>query len=292
MVCTYNGRRWIAEGLEALARQTVNPSEYEVIVVNDGSTDGVEGVLGPFAERCGNFRVISYQPNRGLSTARNIGWQTAQGELVLYIDDDAVADVDWIERIAGEYSPQVDGVGGYARPYIPDVFSLYDQGAAIVVYGADAERLDGAGGLNMSFKRRVLEEIGGFDARFTHIADDADMNRRLTAAGYRLKVVTGITVRHRSATSLRAFCQKKFKRGKLGFDFSKKYGQKWVLPRSLAGMVLAIVNVPRNVAFGVRTARVEKRGDLALHFAALAALERLCISSGRFVAAWGDGGRR
>ena len=92
VVCTYNGGRTLHECLSKL--QELDYPDFEVIVVNDGSSDDSAGIAAEFP-----FRVIT-TPNRGLSAARNTGWQSSSGDIVAYIDDDAYPDVHWLRYLA------------------------------------------------------------------------------------------------------------------------------------------------------------------------------------------------
>ena len=112
IVCTYNGARTLAECLYGLHK--LNYPNFEVIVVNDGSTDNSAAIATEFG-----VRVISTD-NRGLSSARNTGCEAATGEIVAYIDDDAYPDPDWLTYLAASFSrarsPMPAAVGG---PNIP-----------------------------------------------------------------------------------------------------------------------------------------------------------------------------
>lgn len=275
VVCTYNGEKIIEECLQSLLSQNIPKDKYEVIVVNDGSTDNVEEVVRRFMRNHTNARLISCASHKGLSAARNLGWKEAKGDFVFYIDDDAVADEDWVTRVAGDYTDDVAGVGGYSRPYSANKFSLYEQARTFVTYGLHAEKVDGAGGLNMSFRKEVLREIGGFDPRFTSVADDADINRRLTILGYRLKVVPSISVRHRGPKGLWDFCVTKFKRGKGNYLFLKKYSLVRPFLDVVGDLIMSVARFKGSFRIGTQMAELINRTDVSTTFGFLILLERL-----------------
>mgnify|MGYP003694441611 CR=1 FL=1 len=95
VVCTYNGARTIRDCCEGLRR--LDYPNFEVIVVNDGSTDATAAIVEEYG-----FRVISGE-NRGLSHARNVGLHAATGEIVAYTDDDAYPDPDWLRYLAAAF---------------------------------------------------------------------------------------------------------------------------------------------------------------------------------------------
>lgn len=91
IIPVYNTREWLTRCLESVASQSVPEEDYEIVIVNDGSTDGSETVAAEFAKGRSNVRVIS-QPNAGLSAARNAGLAAAGGDYVWFVDsDDRVA---------------------------------------------------------------------------------------------------------------------------------------------------------------------------------------------------------
>jgi hypothetical protein len=109
VVCTYNGQRHLAECLSALER--LDYPSYEVIVVDDGSTDATAAIAGEY-----RVRLIRTK-NHGLSAARNTGLHAATGDIIAYIDDDSYPDSEWLKRLAMTFlSSEYVGVGG---PNIP-----------------------------------------------------------------------------------------------------------------------------------------------------------------------------
>ena len=111
VVCTYNGSATLSECLESLTG-LVYP-DYEVIVVDDGSTDSTPSIVPGFP-----VKYIRLEKNGGLSRARNAGMNAAEGEIIAYIDDDATADPHWLYFLAASLKRTAVAVGGpnYAHP--------------------------------------------------------------------------------------------------------------------------------------------------------------------------------
>jgi glycosyltransferase involved in cell wall biosynthesis len=165
IICTYNRAALLAMVLETVCRQTLAQSEYEVIVVDNNSSDDTPAVCEKFAEHCCNLRsVVEYQ--QGLSHARNRGWQEAQGDYVAYIDDDCTAPEGWL-AVAGEIiqhtAPDVFGGPYFAFYQTPKPAWFRDS------YGSwqPAEQATSIApqqlhGGNFFLRRALLAQLGGF----------------------------------------------------------------------------------------------------------------------------------
>lgn len=179
VVCSYNGARTIRDTLEGL-KHLAYPN-YEVIVVNDGSSDTTPDIAKEY-----DVTLISTE-NRGLSNARNTGWQVASGKIIAYIDDDAYPDPHWLHYLAWTFmhSEHV-GVGGpnLAPPGdgpIADCIANSPGGPVqVLLSDTEAEHIPGC---NMAFRRDALAAIDGFDARYRTAGDDVDLCWRLQANG-------------------------------------------------------------------------------------------------------------
>jgi glycosyltransferase involved in cell wall biosynthesis len=205
-VCTYNGSRTLDECLAALER--LDYPDYEVIVVNDGSTDATAVIAARY--RC---RLISTE-NRGLSNARNTALAEATGSIVAYLDDDAYPDPHWLRYFALTFLESPYGaVGGpnLAPPgdgWIADcVANSPGNPTHVLLSDRDAEHIPGC---NMAFRKTALEAVGGFDPRlfdprFCVAGDDVDLCWRLTDAGFTLGFSPAAMVWHHRRNSLRAF---------------------------------------------------------------------------------------
>ena len=180
VVCTHNGSRTIRETLTHLTR--LDYPDYEVIVVDDGSTDATARIASEF-----EVRLIRTE-NRGLSRARNTGLAAARGEIVAYLDDDAFPDQHWLRYLALKFARSEHVAVGGPNLAPPDDGAVADCVANapgnpthILIDDDLAEHIPGC---NMAFRKRALEAIGGFDPRFRATADDVDVCWRLQDRGW------------------------------------------------------------------------------------------------------------
>ncbi|MDG6249254.1 glycosyltransferase [Methanocalculus sp.] len=168
IICTYNRSNILSGSIESLMHQTADKEIFEIIVVDNNSTDNTKEIVNQF-RNAENLRYI-FEPNQGLSHARNRGFREAKGEYVAYIDDDARADPDWITGIymmLQELNPRPIGIGGPIYPfYLSEKPDWFLDEYEIRSWG-DAPRYLKKGeffsGSNMVFSKAVLERLGGFD---------------------------------------------------------------------------------------------------------------------------------
>jgi glycosyltransferase involved in cell wall biosynthesis len=167
VVCTYNRADLLPGCLESLAAQTAAQASFEVIVVNNNSTDATQEIATTFATREPNFRVV-VETAQGLSHARNRGCKEAAGAYVGYMDDDAKAEPDWVERaVAIARERRADIFGGPIYPfYLTDKPRWFKDDYEIRRTAEQPTELKEKGfisGSNIFFRRELLEAVGGFD---------------------------------------------------------------------------------------------------------------------------------
>jgi GT2 family glycosyltransferase len=193
VVCAYNAERTMEACLASL--EHMHYPDYEVIVVNDGSTDKTLEI----SERFPYLRIIS-QENRGLSVARNVGAEAALGEIVAYTDSDCVADPDWLTYLVAkmEHTGLV-AVGGPNFPppeddMVPAAVAVSPGGPTHVLVSDEvAEHIAGC---NMAFRRDILLQLGGFDPVYRAAGDDVDICWRFQDAGYTIGFAPAAVVWH------------------------------------------------------------------------------------------------
>ncbi len=169
VICVYTERRWsemLAAVGSALA-QSLPPSE--VVVVVDHNPALLERLRAELADVAG-IVLIENRQAKGLSGARNSGSAVASGEVIAFLDDDAVAEPDWlVNLVAGYGDPTVVGVGGAIEPlwaerrpdFFPEEFD-WVVGCSYRGLPATTSAVRNVIGANMSLRREVLEAVGGF----------------------------------------------------------------------------------------------------------------------------------
>ncbi len=226
VVCSHNGSRTIGECCAGLKR--LKYPDYEVIVVDDGSTDGTAAI----ASRYG-YRVIS-TPNRGLSHARNTGLEAASGEIIAYIDDDAYPDPHWLAYLVSTFlhtkGRDFAGVGGpnIAPPQdglIADCVAHAPGGPIhVLLTNRKAEHIPGC---NMAFRAAPLKAIGGFDPQFHAAGDDVDVCWRLQQAGWSLGFSPAAVVWHHRRNSVWAYWKQQHGYGRAEAKLERKWPEKY-----------------------------------------------------------------
>ena len=210
VINTYNRAASLVNTLESLPLQ--NYSNFEVIVVNGPSTDNTEEILACHAGRIKAGRC----PEANLSVSRNIGIGMAAGEIVAFIDDDAIPEPEWLERIVQGYaSDEIGGVGGFVYDHTGAEFQskyilcnrIGDARFNLQINPTPAFNFPytheycSLMGTNATYRRSALLEIGGFDEYFAYYLDETDVCLRIVDRGYQIVFHDWAFVHHKFAPS-------------------------------------------------------------------------------------------
>ncbi len=223
VVCSYNAEPNLRDCFEGL-RQLDYP-DFEVIVVDDGSSDGTASITDEYG-----FRLIRTE-NRGLSSARNTGMQAATGEIIAYLDSDARPDPHWLTYLAYTFlTTKHAAVGGPNLPP-PGDGALADcvanaPGAPIHVLLTDSEA-EHIPGCNLAIRKDCLLAIGGFDPQFRVAGDDVDVCWRLHQRGWTLGFNPAALVWHHARNSIRAYWKQQVGYGKAEALLQRKWPEKY-----------------------------------------------------------------
>jgi glycosyltransferase involved in cell wall biosynthesis len=207
VICTYNRRDHLERVLDYLGEQS--SGDFEVVVVDGPSEDGTKELLEQYQTKV----KIGNNPERNLSKSRNIGLELASGDIVAFIDDDALPFDDWIESIIQEYGARpltTVGLGGPAYYAGTFWFQAEDNGInrfaeAKVNIASSLIGKDGwyryNTGTNATFRADVLRSAGGFDEQFDYYLDESEVCFRLQLQGGLIGYSPNIVVRHEFAQS-------------------------------------------------------------------------------------------
>jgi glycosyltransferase involved in cell wall biosynthesis len=211
VVCTHNRSARLARCLAALSAQSAAANEYEVIIVDNGSSDDTRDLATAFCRRHPAFRYIS-EPNPGVAVARNTGVRDSAGAILAFADDDTEPEPSWLQRILGCFRalPDVGVVGGEIIPMWgaerPDWLTdrlLRPLSAGLkwsstpCFLGAEQWLIE----CNSAYRKEVLFQVGGFPEHLGRVGDsllsgEGGVNLLIARAGHGLYYDPSILVRH------------------------------------------------------------------------------------------------
>lgn len=212
VVPTYNRSASLHRLLEALSECEVPDGGFEVIVVDDGSSDDTAAVAGRAGVRVRYVR----QDNAGPAAARNRGWRQARGPIVAFTDDDTLPDRRWLVELVDEMTarPELSALGGNVLPMRRSFLADFVQLDRLVGHGADERGVRFLITANAAYRRDALRDVDGFDEGFPMAAgEDTDLSFRMRKHGGALGVTEGATVLHDHRTGIRALFRTYYRHG-------------------------------------------------------------------------------
>lgn len=173
-VCTYNRADVLPKCLESLADQSASSELFEVLIIDNNSTDDTKRIALDFCKNHNNFKYI-FEEKQGLSHARNRAIEEAKGEYLAYIDDDAITDKEWLKKIGSviQNNKNIVAFGGPIYPwYNKEKPKWFKDEFATHSYGKQHFQLTeqncpfGLSGSNMIFKKEILNKYNCFSAEY------------------------------------------------------------------------------------------------------------------------------
>jgi glucosyl-dolichyl phosphate glucuronosyltransferase len=203
---TYNRCALLGPAIERLLDQSPSSPPYELVVVDNNSTDSTRSVVEGYMARAGGRLQYVFEPRQGLSHARNAGIAAAKASIVAFTDDDVRVASDWVGVIARTFQahPDVDCLGGRTLPVWPSPppawltpshwvgpLALQDYGDRSFIL--DARRPLCLAGANFAFRKRAFDRVGLFSADFPR-SEDTELMLRLWLSGARALYVPDMMV--------------------------------------------------------------------------------------------------
>ncbi len=216
IVCTYNREKYILQCLESIANQSADRAEWELIIVNNKSTDETDGIVRNFLGSQDSDLKAAYfiEENQGLSHARNRGINESSGSFYVFVDDDAFLNESYILNLIKHLKAFDDlkgfGFGGRIYPfleselpkwmskYLMPLMSVMDRGDHIKEYAQRQFPI----GANMGVSRSIIDQIGDFNVNLGRTGknmlggEEKDLFFRMRAEGYKVYYFPDVIVQH------------------------------------------------------------------------------------------------
>jgi glycosyltransferase involved in cell wall biosynthesis len=314
IITTYDRRSALLETLAALDRQTTPPDHYEIVVVDNGSTDGTYEALQALALACPMI-TVRVDTNRGISGGRNVAIRLAKGEALILLSDDVVVPEDFVARhlAALQSHPGFWVVGGFrqlpslrATPfgrYLDELETGFTELRKLSPLGDGVWELGVPTARNLSLPRVDLERIGLFDERFRSSCEDQDLAHRAREVGIRFLYDEAITCLHndqagdlvrccaaqRRGTHDTVLLCRKYPDAHAGNPLERAHGPlSWRDPPSRTALKLARSVLSRDLPLGVLHALVRVAEKLGAPEGLLRRLYRILIGLNVF-RGWREG---
>ena len=225
IIAAYNAINTIELCLNALTQQSIDKKEYEIIVVDDGSTDRTSDIVKQFP-----FKYF-WQENQGPAAARNKGAQEARGEIILFTDADCIPQYNWIEEMVRPFDDSnVMAVKGAYKTHQKALTARFAQ----VEFEERFEMLKKVVSIDMvdtysaGYRRSIFLSLGGFDPSFPVANnEDTDLSYKMSQASYKMVFNPNAVVYHLNhPDSIKRYVRLKFWRGYWRMVVYKKYPNK------------------------------------------------------------------
>lgn len=214
IICTYNREKYIGPLLESIAKNDFPTADYEIVLVDNNCTDNTQSVCDSFAKQYPelNFRYV-VEAEQGLSAARNKGIKEASGEIIIYVDDDALVDKDYIRSYAAHFAayPDTMAAGGPIEPLYeteePSWMSPYTKAllTAWMNYGDTVREYPKGlypGGGNAAYRKEVFDKVGLFNTDLGRkgtallASEEKDIFDKMHALGMKVKYLPTPVLHH------------------------------------------------------------------------------------------------
>lgn len=237
IIPTYDAEKTIINTLNSFISQTFDKDKFEILIVDDGSTDNTKKLVNEFINKYGNLLSIKFIEisHKGAAAARNVGIKNSLGDIIVFIDSDCIAPTNWLEEIARTLSRSEEKCAGICSIYEPinnksliSRFIQYDHEFRVFKVISINNSTDFVGSYGVAFKKSALLNAGLFNEKFTSAdGEDADLSYRITSLGYKLKYNPYLRILHNHPSTVKKFLKQQISRGKWRIFLFRKYPRKF-----------------------------------------------------------------
>jgi cellulose synthase/poly-beta-1,6-N-acetylglucosamine synthase-like glycosyltransferase len=210
--------------LESLKNIDYPTDKFEVIVIDDGSTDDTKDFVGAYCNTPLPYRLqYLRQEKKGISAAKNLGIAHSNGEIIVTTDDDCEFERNWLRNLLKPFeNPGVGAVGGPDRAMPDDPFftRCVDYTMTSFIGTAGTRGKGHPRGFNMAIRKDVLDKVGPFIEGFAP-GEEIELDYRIEKAGYQLCYAHDAFVWHKRRGDLRTFARQIFSRGRSRMDLAR-----------------------------------------------------------------------
>lgn len=257
VICTHNRVELLRECLNSLINQTAGYEQFDVLIVDNGSEDDTKNLCRSFCLKFNNFSYV-LEPEIGLSAARNTGFETSHSDWVTYLDDDAKAHKDFVQKIIEVItSKRFDIIGGIYLQWFrvkKPIWFPKDEGTNKFDFSHAGiiEPNKFASGGNMTINKRVFDEIGDFKTSLgmkgggVFYGEEIEFQRRARQAGFVIGVDPRILIDHlvrEDKLSVNWWLNSYFQKGRSSVEIFDKKGPRFLI-LIIKGLSFAVAMLP------------------------------------------------
>jgi glycosyltransferase involved in cell wall biosynthesis len=223
IIPTYNRPDRLSNCLTAISQLDYPRDRFEVVVVDDGSRSSLEPIVAPFQDSL--HLTLLRQTNAGPAAARNAGAAHAQGEYLVFTDDDCTPLPNWLQVLEAHFAAHPHSIaGGRALNALPH--NLYSTASQVLIdylyayYNSDADRSQFFASNNFALSRQLFEGVGKFDTTFPLAAgEDRELCDRLLHHGHGMHYLPAAQINHAHELTLAKFWRQHFNYGRGAYHF-------------------------------------------------------------------------
>ncbi len=258
IIPTYNRKESLKETLLSLDKLDYPKEFYEVIVIDDGSTDKTSEVVEELKKRVGYCLTYFRQERKYISAAKNLGIKHSRGKVIISTDDDCLFEKQWLKNILKYFDdPEIGAIGGADRALTDDPFFMRCINYTLTSF-AGTGGIRGTDGLSvgkyyprgfcMAMSKRVIEDVGLFIEGFAP-GEEIELGYRMKKSGYKLLYAPDVFVWHKRRATLKGFLRQIFSRGYSRVELWRRHKEllepAYTLPAvMIMGVVLLLATFP------------------------------------------------